>query len=119
MAETGIGYEYDTSPIPEIRAGKVDKPETLTAAGVVGLDTEATTISLTQGSNQALTLADGAPFQKKVIHLAVKSGAGNAVLTPANLNGGDTLTFDAVGEYAELRFMGTEWFMVNGTATLA
>ena len=116
---TGIGYEYGTSPLPEIRAGKTGTPQTLTAAGAVDLATEATLIAITQAGNQAMTLADGDPFQSKVIFMSAKGGAGNAVLTPANLAGGTTVTFDAVSEYAEMRFMGTEWHVTAGTATVA
>lgn len=87
--------------------------------GVVSVETEPSKISLSQGVNQALTLENGDEAQRKVIYMVAKSGAGNAVLTPANLAGGTTITFDTVGDYAEMRFMNGEWYVTAGTATVA
>lgn len=85
----------------------------------VSLTTENTNLSLSQSVNQALTLADGEEFQNKCILMIAKSGAGNAVLTPANLAGGTTITFDTDKDYSILKFMDGEWYQVAGTATVA
>ena len=66
----------------------------------------------------AATLADGTVGQRLVLVLTLKD-TNNCVVTPANLNGGTTLTFDATGEYAELMFVGTGWTVLHTTASLA
>lgn len=66
----------------------------------------------------AATLADGAVGQMKIIKLELKA-TNNMVVTPANLNNGATLTFDATGEIAVLVFVGTGWEIVYNTSTLA
>lgn len=66
----------------------------------------------------AATLADGTHGQLKVIKLTLKD-TNNMVVTPANLAGGTTLTFDATGEYALLMFVGTAWVVIATNATLA
>jgi len=114
-----IGTEYGTFPLPAIAMGKTGEPELLTEAGAVSVLTEPTQFSIAQGSNQAMTLADGDETQRKLMYMTVRGSTGNAVVTPANLTGGSTLTFDAVGEYAELRFIGGSWAVVASTATLA
>lgn len=85
----------------------------------VSLSTENTNLSLTQAVDQDLTLADGEEFQNKCILMITKSGAGNAVLTPANLAGGTTITYDTDKDYSILKFMDGEWYQVAGTATVA
>lgn len=57
------------------------------------------------------TLADGTIVgQKKKIQMIVD--AGDAVLTPANLSGGTTITYADVGDTAELVWDGTNWVAV-------
>ena len=99
--------------------GKTGEPELLTAAGAVSVLTEPTQFSISQAGDQAMTLPDGDETQRKLLYMTVKGSTGNAVVTPDNLTGGTTLTFDAVGEYAELRFVGGSWAVVASTATLA
>ena len=54
------------------------------------------------------TLADGAyTGQLKKIQMIVD--AGDAVLTPSNLNGGTTITYADVGDTAELMWDGSGW----------
>lgn len=66
----------------------------------------------------AATLADGVVGQMKIIKLDVFDTS-DLVVTPANLNNGATLTFDATGEIAILLFVGTGWEIVYNTSTLA
>jgi hypothetical protein len=70
---------------------------------------------------QAMTLADGTVTgQHLVVVLRAKATAGTAVVTPANLAGGTTLTFSAVGQKARLVWTGADWTPVPGyTAVLA
>jgi ABC-type amino acid transport system permease subunit len=56
------------------------------------------------------TLADGVEGQLKKIQMIVD--AGDAVLTPANLTGGTTITFADVGDVAELKFTAGSWVVL-------
>lgn len=61
----------------------------------------------TTGANAA-TLADGGTIgQLKLIQMIVDAGTGT--LTPTNLDGGTTITFDDVGDTALLGWDGTNW----------
>ena len=80
--------------------------QALAAAGAVNLTSWNTTVD-TSGAI-AITLADGAYMhQRKRIQMIVDAGA--ATLTPANLNGGTTITFEDVGDVAELLWDGSAW----------
>lgn len=77
-----------------------------------------TAISVTHGTTTIAnnapsthTLADGVPGQKKRIICTVYTG--DAVITPANLANGTTITLNAVGDGVDLEFLGTEWWAVN------
>lgn len=64
-----------------------------------------------------MTLANGYPEQEKVIVMTVDGGDGT--LTPSNLGNGTTITFDDVGDSANLIFTNSAWHWLGGTATLA
>jgi len=65
----------------------------------------------------ALTLADGVEGQNLVVTMIVDGGAGT--LTPANPAGFATLTFDDVGDSAQLLFTNGTWVLLGGLATVA
>jgi len=90
-------------------------PQTLTGAGAVDV-ISAITYVVTTGAN-ALTLADGVLGQRKFILMT--TDAGDGTLTPSNLGNGSTITFDDVGDSADLIFANGSWHMIGGTATLA
>ena len=90
-------------------------PQTLTGAGAVDI-TSIITHLVTTGAD-ALTLADGAEGQRKFI--VMKTDGGDGTLTPTNLGNGTTITFDDVGDCADLIFTNSAWHMIGGTATLA
>lgn len=114
-----IGPEYGTFPLPAIAMGKTGEPEVLTEAGAVSLLTEPTQFSLTQAGDQAMTLGDGDETQRKLLYMTLKDSTGNAVVTPDNLTGGTTITFDATTDWSELRFINGSWVQVAGTAAVA
>lgn len=90
--------------------------QALTAAGAVNLTSLVTTVASSEAI--ALTLADGAAGQVKVISMITDGG--DATLTPAHLQGGTTLTFNDVGDTVTLLFVGTKWAIIANTgATLA
>ena len=114
-----VGPEYGTFPYPAVAMGKTGKPEILTVDAAVSVLTEPTNFAIADASDQAFTLADGDEAQRKFLYMSAKGSTGNAVVTPANLTGGTTITFDTVGDYAELRFMGGSWVATAVTATVA
>lgn len=65
---------------------------------------------------QAGTLADGVEGQRLTIIMVVDGGDGT--LTPSNLAGGTTITFDN-NDTAELLFASGAWYVLGGTATVA
>lgn len=89
--------------------------QTLTGAGAVDITSPITHVATTGAD--ALTLADGAAGQRKFIVMTSDGGAGT--LTPTNLGNGTTITFDDVGDSADLLFTNSAWHFMGGTATLA
>ena len=74
----------------------------------------------TTGIGNALTLANGVEGQSLVIvYGAEGAGTDTAILTPTNLAGGTTVTFNAVGDTATLLFVGSNWYKLAGAAVLA
>lgn len=89
-------------------------------AGAVGITGSIHEITTT-GTGDALTLANGTAGQKlTVIYVAEGAGADTAVLTPTTLAGGTTITFNALGDSADLTYSATGgWYMHGGTAAIA
>ena len=79
--------------------------QALSGAGAVNITSFYTAVTTTGAD--ALTLADGKEGQLKVVKLVVDGGAGT--LTPTNLTGGTTITFEDIGDTAELYFTGGSW----------
>lgn len=90
--------------------------QTLTGAGAVDI-TNLVTELVTTGAN-ALTLVDGAAGQIKII--TMKTYVGDGTLSPTNLAGYATITFNGVGDSVILLFDGTNWnILSNNGAALA
>ena len=88
-------------------------PQALTAAGAVNITTPVTTIA--SGGAIALTLADGAVGQIKIIVFITDGGT--ATLTPATFKQGTTLAFADVGDTATLMWIATGWVVIGGYGT--
>lgn len=86
-----------------------------TGAGALEVEVSINEI-VTTGAN-ALTLADGVEGQYKAIVMVTDGGDGT--LTPANLAGGTTITFDDAGDTALLLFTNGAWHVMGGSATVA
>jgi hypothetical protein len=84
-------------------------PQSITGAGAVSITTQITYI-LTTGAN-ALTLADGVQGQTKQI--VMRQDLGNGTLTPTNLAGATTITFNDVGDTVSLMFLDGEWHIMG------
>tara|TARA_R110001606_G_scaffold1773_3_gene6778 strand:- start:955 stop:2340 length:1386 start_codon:yes stop_codon:yes gene_type:complete len=91
--------------------------QSLVGAGAVDITSQIT--HFTDTGTNALTLADGANGQTKIIcQIATAGGAGT--LTPSNLAGGTNITFNAVGENAQLLFTNGSWHVIGiSGATIA
>lgn len=86
------------------------------ALGAISLVKQVSHVKATGASTG--TLADGHQGQMKTIVMTAHGG--DYVLTPANLYGSNsTITFTAVGNAAQLVFLGADWYVVNTTATVA
>jgi len=90
--------------------GFSDTPQALTAAGAVSITTTLTTVASSAGI--ALTLANGTQGQIKIIVFITDGG--DAVLTPATMNDGTTLTFADAGDSAILIWIGSSGWQVIG-----
>jgi hypothetical protein len=87
--------------------------QSLSGAGAVNTTTLTTAFTSTATGN-ALTLADGAAGQlKTIVYVAEAAGGDTGVLTPANLGGGATITFNAVGDSVTLQFIGADWWVIG------
>lgn len=84
-------------------------PQVLTGAGAVNLTTQLTHL-VTTGAN-ALTLADGVENQTKII--VMRTDGGDGTLTPTNLAGGTTITFNDAGDTVTLLFTTGQWYIVS------
>jgi hypothetical protein len=84
-------------------------PQTLTGAGAINLVNQISYVATT-GAN-ALTLADGTQGQTKQIVMITDGGDGT--LTPANLAGGSTITFNDVGDTVSLMFLNSAWHIMS------
>lgn len=99
--------------------GKVtigDTPQTLTTAGVISLTTPITHLSA-NASGGTLTLDAGTSGQIKVIVMVATTG-GSFTITD-NIAGGGTVTFEQVGDTAQLLFTNNKWYVIGGTAAVA
>jgi hypothetical protein len=106
-------------PFPAIRAGKASEPVVTTDAGALDANSSLNQIKMVSGSNKVQTLADGDEGQVITVYLKSKGGAGSAVVTPAHLAGGTTITLSAAGQFAMLAFLAGKWQIIASTGTLA
>ncbi len=92
-------------------------PQAITSATAVNVTTPVTTVA-TSGAI-ALTLANGAVGQIKII--CMTTDGGDATLTPTTLNGYTTITFNTVGDSCILIYNSTGgWSVIgNNGCTLA
>ena len=105
-AQTFTGTQTFSGPI-------VGGAQALSGAGAVNI-TQLTTKFTSTATGNALTLADGAEGQIKVIvYVAEAAGADTGILTPTNLGAGTTITFNAVGDACILQYLGTDWWAVS------
>ena len=81
-----------------------------TVSEAIDVSTSVTHINTTAGAH-AGSMADGVNGQIKIITMIVKGGSNNSVVTPTNLTGGTTITFD-VGDTATCIFTNSSWVVI-------
>jgi len=84
--------------------------QSLSGAGAVDVTNTLTSLTTT-GASQALTLADGAVGQIKIITHTVDGGS--AILTPTTKIGFSTITFTNVGDSVTLVYTAAGWAVVG------
>jgi hypothetical protein len=82
-----------------------------TVAEAIDVTKSITHINTTAGAH-AGTMANGTNGQIKILTMIVRGGTNNSVVTPANLTGGTTITFDAVGDTATCLFTNNSWVVL-------
>ena len=75
-----------------------------------GVSSSITYLNTTSGT-YAGSMANGVNGQIKIIAMTVDGG--NAVVTPNNMLGGSTITFNDVGDTATLCFNGSNWMILS------
>jgi hypothetical protein len=83
--------------------------QVLTGAGAVNVTSQITHI-VTTGAD-ALTLADGIEGQTKLI--VMRTDGGDGTLTPTNLAGATTITFNDAGDTVSLLFTTGKWYIMS------
>ena len=109
----GVDALTESGGIVTVDAGVLsfsDTPQAMTSAGAVSLTTTLTTVA--SSGAIALTLANGTQGQIKIIVFITDGG--DAVLTPATMNDGTTLTFADAGDSAILMWIGASGWQVIG-----
>lgn len=102
----GIASSVATALVPFVLAAAMSNTTDTAAVSVANYYT-----TLTTTGAAVPTLADGSVVgQMKKIEFLVD--AGDAVLTPANLAGGTTITFADIGDVAELIWNGNDWVAI-------
>lgn len=104
-----------------VLSGTVVTSGTTTTSGAGAVATTGSIHEVTTtGTGDALSLIDGAEGQRlAVVYVAEAAGGDTAVLTPTNLAAGSTVTFNAVGDSADLLFTAGTWFVLGGAAVVA
>ena len=97
--------------------GLAQTAQALSGAGAADV-TSAITNSTTSAAGQVVTLADGTQGQIKIICHVALSNSGTAVITPTNLDGGTTITLNAVGDSVVLLFNDSAWIIIGGNSAV-
>ena len=118
---TGSVFGDDSSVIVDGLAGKVVGPiSTIKAdvqqiSGPGAIDITSLITEITTTGADAYTLDNGILGQVKII-LAADISSGTGTVTPTTVQGGTTLTFDAVGESITLIYTSLGWMRTAGAA---
>ena len=90
-----------------------------TTSEAIDVTKSITHINTTAGAH-AGAMANGTNGQIKILTMIVKGGSNNSVVTPANLTGYSTITFNSVGDTVTCLFTNSSWVVIaNNGAVLA
>ena len=89
--------------------------QSLAAPGIISLTTPITHLTV-DASGGALAINQGTSGQTKTIVMI--ASAGGTYTLSANVAGSGTITFDRVGDTAQLLFTNSKWFVIGGTANV-
>lgn len=119
--QSAAGFKVGSDTIVDssgntVLPGSVVENATTTSSGAGAVAVTGRIHEITTTGTDALTLADGTEGQRLTVVMVADGGDGT--LTPSNLAGGTTITFDAVGDAVELVFTAGAWYIVgqNGVA---
>ena len=92
--------------------------DTITAAGVISVDTNVTFINDPSGPG-ACTIGNGTDGQVKIIIMSSNSGGHTVQISGANV--AQTISLDAAGESATMLYDTglSKWFFIGGSATVS
>jgi hypothetical protein len=86
------------------------------SSGAGAIDVTSPVTQVTTTGADALTLADGVEGQTKTIVMV--GYVGDGTLTPDNLAGGTTITFNAVGDSVQLLFTNDSWYITGSNSVV-
>ena len=96
--------------------GLAQTAEVVTTPGAIDV-TSAITNLITDGTD-AVTLADGAMGQIKIVAMVTGTNTPVAVITPDNLDGGSNISLNAVGDTAMLLWNDGAWQVIGGNGAV-
>ena len=96
--------------------GLAQTAETVTTPGAIDV-TSAITNLITDGTD-AVSLADGAMGQIKIVAMVTGTNTPVATITPDNLDGGSNITLNAVGDTAMLLWNDGAWQVIGGNGAV-
>ncbi len=103
-----MGFTHLSGPL------NVTSVQSLSGAGAVNVTSDTTEVTTT--GTDALSLADGTEGQYKTITMVAVVGDGT--LTPDNLLGASTVTFNSLGDSVLLRFRSGTWIVLAGNGVV-
>lgn len=111
QTETRLNFQRAADDIEALQKGTLSfgTNQTLTGPGAVDI-ISALTLLVSTGTGNAITLADGAEGQEKIVLFKTRTGGSDTmVLTPAHFHNGSTITFNSAGDVALLKFLDGKW----------
>ena len=89
-----------------------------TAAGGSVIDVTSAITNLTTDATDAASLAAGTQGQIKIVCMTAGTNTPVAVITPAALDGGTTITLNAVGDSVVLLYNDSAWIVIGGNSAV-
>lgn len=91
-------------------------PQSLSSPGIIALNTPITHLTV-DAIGGTLQIPAGTTGQVKILTLISSSG-GTFTINYANVAGNANVSFDAVGDTAQLLYTNNKWYVIGGTANV-